>query len=281
VETVPLSIALVAGGLAVLNPCGFPLLPAFLSLYVGTDEHALPRAPNRVLQGAAVGMAVAAGFLALFAAVSLPIVYGARVLADAVPWVGVGLGVALVLLGAATFAGRHVGLAAGARPRDTTRRGLAAAAGFGVAYGVASLGCTLPIFLALIGAAVGARGLSVFAAYAAGMTVVLTALAVAAALAKEGLARSLRGLLPYMSRIGGIVLIAAGAYLSYYWLRLELGPQATLADDPVVGLVTRYSARLEVWAGELGATGIAVAAAALAAAVAAALWRARTGARSG
>jgi hypothetical protein len=30
-NAVPVSVALVAGGLAVVNPCGFPLLPAFLA----------------------------------------------------------------------------------------------------------------------------------------------------------------------------------------------------------------------------------------------------------
>src|SRR5438876_8125830 len=43
-NAVPASVALVAGGLAVINPCGFPLLPAFLSFYLGADEHELPRA---------------------------------------------------------------------------------------------------------------------------------------------------------------------------------------------------------------------------------------------
>ena len=47
--TVPISIALVAGGLAVINPCGFPLLPAFLSFYLGADEWRLPSAPTRVV----------------------------------------------------------------------------------------------------------------------------------------------------------------------------------------------------------------------------------------
>jgi cytochrome c biogenesis protein CcdA len=32
---VPLGLALVAGGLSTLNPCGFALLPALLSFYVG------------------------------------------------------------------------------------------------------------------------------------------------------------------------------------------------------------------------------------------------------
>jgi len=38
----PLALALVAGALASVNPCGFPLLPAFLSFYVGADENVLP-----------------------------------------------------------------------------------------------------------------------------------------------------------------------------------------------------------------------------------------------
>ena len=71
-NAVPVSVALVAGGLAVVNPCGFPLLPAFLSFYLGADEHELPRAPTRILQGLLVGVLVSAGFLGLFALASLP-----------------------------------------------------------------------------------------------------------------------------------------------------------------------------------------------------------------
>ena len=41
-QTVPISIALVAGGLAVINPCGFPLLRAFLSYYLGDQARARP-----------------------------------------------------------------------------------------------------------------------------------------------------------------------------------------------------------------------------------------------
>src|SRR5436190_19611629 len=86
--TVPISIALVAGGLAVINPCGFPLLPAFLSYYLGADEQNLPRAPTRLLQGLAVGALVSIGFLGFFAAVGVPISYGAAAIARTVPWVG-------------------------------------------------------------------------------------------------------------------------------------------------------------------------------------------------
>ena len=79
--TVPISIALVAGGLAVINPCGFPLLPAFLSYYLGADERRLPAAPTGVLQGQLVGGLVTVGFLGFFALVGLPVSYGVAAIA--------------------------------------------------------------------------------------------------------------------------------------------------------------------------------------------------------
>src|SRR5262249_19792769 len=86
ISSVPISIALVAGGLAVINPCGFPLLPAFLSYYLGAEEQRLPRASTRALQGLLVGALVALGFLGFFALVGLPVSYGVGAIARAVPW---------------------------------------------------------------------------------------------------------------------------------------------------------------------------------------------------
>nr|MBA2599469.1 hypothetical protein [Actinomycetota bacterium] len=72
----PLALALVAGALASVNPCGFPLLPAFLSFYVGAEEESFARAPARAAQGLLVGLFVSAGFLSVFALVGIPIAYG-------------------------------------------------------------------------------------------------------------------------------------------------------------------------------------------------------------
>lgn len=276
-ETVPFSVALVAGGLAVLNPCGFPFLPAFLSFYVGADERSLPRAPNRILQGFGVGAAVAAGFLGLFALIALPITYGARLVADLIPWLGVALGASLAAVGLVAASGRHLSLRMPVRIHARRERRAGAMVAFGAGYGLASLGCTLPVFLALIGASLGTGGpagsLAVLGAYGAGMTVVLIGLAITAALVRTGLAQILKRLLPHMSRIAGGLLVVAGGYLTYYWLRLELGPSATLADDPIVGLVTRYTARLESLARGEGIAILAVAAAAVAVAAAAGIWQ--------
>jgi cytochrome c biogenesis protein CcdA len=252
VQGVPVSLALVAGALATLNPCGFPLLPAFLSFYVGAGEERMPTR-SRVLQGLATGLVVTAGFLGVFVVVGLPVAYGAGRVADALPWAGIVLGGLLVAVGIMTLAGRVPRLPVRWGVRTGGSRGTGPMLLFGLGYGVASLACTLPVFLAVVGsAASGASTALVFAAYGAGMAVVVTALALAAAFLREGLARGLRRVLPHMSRIAGLLLVAAGGYLAYYWYRIGFGPAADLADDPVVTFVSRFTARVTSSSGGRG-----------------------------
>jgi len=259
IGTVPVSIALVAGGLAVVNPCGFPLLPAFLSFYLGADEQQLPRAPTRVLQGLLVGALVAVGFIGVFALVSLPVTFGVALVARAVPWAGIVTGAALALAGLVAVGGRAIALPVHVRIPIRRERRLGAMLFFGVGYGAASLGCTLPLFLVLVGASVGAGKLTVFTAYAAGTAIVLMALSVLVALAREGVARAVRPALPYTSRIAGALLVVAGGYLVYYWARIRFGDTATVADDPIVSFGVRFSGRVRNFAAGQGATVVAAA----------------------
>jgi len=266
-NTVPISVALVAGGLAVVNPCGFPLLPAFLSFYLGADEERLPRAPTRVLQGLIVGGLVALGFVGLFALVGLPVSFGVGLVARAVPWAGLATGALLALAGLATLAGRRIAPPFHLHVAVRKERRLGAMLLFGVGYGAASLGCTLPLFLTLIAAGSGPDKLTAFLAYAAGTTVVLMALAVLVALAREGVVRALRPALPYVSTISGALLVVAGAYLFYYWARLRFGDTATVADDPVVSFAIRFTGHVRTFADGRGSTLVAVAAAVVLAAL--------------
>jgi cytochrome c-type biogenesis protein len=276
ISSVPISIALVAGGLAVVNPCGFPLLPAFLSYYLGAEEQRLPRASTRVLQGLLVGALVTLGFLGFFALVGLPISYGVDAIARAVPWAGLATGAALALAGLLTLFGRHLRLPTHLRVQPRRERRVGAMLLFGVGYGAASLGCTLPLFLTLVGASLSGGGkLSTFLAYGAGMAVVLMALSVLVALAREGAARAVRPLLPHMRRIAGLLLLASGGYLFYYWARLRFGDTATVADDPIVSFGVRFSGRARSFADGNGSLILIGAAAIVAVALVASLWQRR------
>ena len=259
-----------------MNPCGFPLLPAFLSYYLGADERRLPAAPTRVMQGLLVGALVTVGFLGFFALVGLPVSYGVGAIARAVPWAGLATGVALALAGVLVLRGRHLRLPAHLHVQPRRERRLGAMLLFGVGYGAASLGCTLPLFLTLVGASLSDGGkLTTFLAYGTGMGVVLMALSVLIALAREGAARAVRPLLAYMNRIAGLLLLASGGYLFYYWARLHFGDTATVADDPIVSFGVRFSGQARNFADLNGSLILVVAGAIVALALLAGLWQRR------
>ena len=252
----PLALALVAGALASVNPCGFPLLPAFLSFYVGAEEESLPRAPARAAQGLLVGLLVSGGFLGVFALVGIPIAYGVTQLTSAIPWAGLAIGASMVLVAGAGLAGRAMYLAPRRALVVERRRRPRTMLWFGAAYAVCSLGCTLPIFVALVGASLATssvlEGAIVFVAYGFGMATMLVALSLGAALARDGLAKRLRRLLPYMQRIASGLLLVAGAYLTYYWARVIWAPPSSLGGDPLVGAMTRFATLVQRAAGSSG-----------------------------
>lgn len=246
----PIALAFVAGAVSVINPCGFALLPAFLAFYVGVDEDdGQEGAPSSLV----VGLSVAAGFISVIAAIGVPIMIGARQLTAAIPWAGLVIGVGLTGVGVVSLAGKHIGV--GIRRDATVRRARTARAAFmfGGAYAIASLGCTLPVLLALLASTLATAGLGggigVLAAYGAGNIVVVTALALGAGALRHGLARRIRSLVPFMERFGGVLLTIAGAYLSYYWGRVAFSSAATLADDPIVSMVQRWTGSVERLAG--------------------------------
>ena len=87
---------------------------------------------------------------------------------------------------------------------------------------MASLSCTLPIFLVVVGSALAAGGVIgtfvPFLAYALGMGAVLAGVALATALFKAAVVRWLAATTRYVERGGALLLIAAGVYLVYYQL---------------------------------------------------------------
>ncbi len=76
-----------------------------------------------------------------------------------------------------------------------------------MSYALVSLSCTIPLFIAVVSttftSANFVSGLATFVAYALGMGVVLVALTVALALARQSLVRSVRRVLPYVYQVSG------------------------------------------------------------------------------
>ena len=100
---------------ATVNPCGFALLPAYLSFFLGIED---PSADARasVPRALAVGAAVTVGFVAVFGAVGALVSHASSAIEEWLPYVDMVLGVALIGLGVAMLRGFQLTLALRAPP---------------------------------------------------------------------------------------------------------------------------------------------------------------------
>jgi cytochrome c biogenesis protein CcdA len=276
----PLALALTAGTVAAFNPCGFALLPAYIAFVVGGGngrfaaagrdgrlpaedrggrtpvaerDDRLPEEGGGGRRGAlrragVLSVAMTAGFVTVFGLFGLVVTPLAVSVGAYLPWATIVIGAALVGLGGWSLLGGEPRLAL---PRLATGRVTASAAslyGYGLSYAVASLSCTIGPFLAVTSASLAAGGvlgsLAAFLVYALGMGLVVALLSGTAALARTAAVARLRGLLPYVPRISGALLVLSGLYVAYYgWYELRVFSGGE-ADDPVVGWVTAVSGRV-------------------------------------
>jgi len=224
----PFGYSFGAGMVSTVNPCGFSLLPAYLSLYLGNRDDGIASGHFILRGGKAllIGTAVTLGFTVLFLFFGMILWAGGYILMQYLPWLGLFVGAVLAFLGLFLMTGKSIYTALPARLASLIgtpeSQGFNTYFLFGIGYGMASLGCTLPIFLVVVGSAIKSQGFSnglfQFFSYSMGMGAVLTSLALSLAFFKEGLATYLRRLLPHMGRIAGVLLLISGSYQIYYWL---------------------------------------------------------------
>lgn len=269
----PFALAFTAGLVATVNPCGFAMLPAYMSWFLGLSDEPGPRdGATAVRRALAIGAVVSGGFLLVFGVVGLLVTLGLRVVIDLVPIAALVIGVLVAVLGVAMLLGFQPAIRLPSIGRARTGRRYSAVFSFGVAYAIASLSCTLPIFLAVVAGSVSRTnvlsGLLLFLVYGVGMSLVLVVVTLTLALGRQGLVRWMRQSSRSIGRVSGAILLVAGSYIVWFW--------ATNLDDPLgasgpVVTVELWSSRVTqligdrpmLWGGVLGAITLVAVAAAL------------------
>ncbi len=243
--------AFTAGLVATVNPCGFAMLPAYLGYFLGQDER--PGRVSAVGRALRTGAVVSSGFLVVFGIAGAVIVAGVRSLTSILPWVALVVGGGLIVLGIAVLRGFSLTIRL---PSPRVRRDRAAGSlfAFGVSYAVASLSCTLPIFLSLVATTFTQtsvlQGFAAFVAYGLGMSLVLIGITVAIALGKDAVVRRLRGAGRHLPRISASVLILAGAFIVWYWTTILRWGAGALSDNALVRFIDGLSAGLTTSVGD-------------------------------
>ena len=226
----PLGIAFAAGMAATVNPCGFPMLPAYLGLYMGARDADGPQGGpiQRLAKALLVTGVVTSGFVLLFGIAGLVIGAGARSIIQLIPWLGLSIGVLVAVAGSWLLGGGELYTALAGRAAshigDPGRVGIRGYFLFGLSYATASLGCTLPIFLAVVVSTQAVSGTVVavgqFLLYAMGMGLVILVLTVGMTVFKGAVVGALRKAMPYIQPLSAALMIVAGSYIVYYWLTL-------------------------------------------------------------
>ena len=222
---VPIVFAFLAGQAAAFNPCGAAMFPAYVGYQLGTVES--ERSPVRAaFNGLSLGLAATAGFVVVFGAVGLVLAAGGKVVGQFLPFVGLGVGIAIAGTGLwLLLARRKIAFMAASRVNLGQGKGLRNVFLFGIAYAIASLSCALPLFLVAVGIVVGqtlsaGSGLEIVAGsviYGLGMGVVMVSASLGIVFFKEAISRWIRAVMLYVEPIGKLAMVGAGGYLIYYW----------------------------------------------------------------
>jgi cytochrome c-type biogenesis protein len=231
--------AFAAGMVATVNPCGFAMLPAYLGFIL--DDRGTSRR-----SALTVGTAVSAGFVAVFVFSGLLIASGLRAIVNWIPWMALLVGAGLIAAGIATLRGKYLFTRLPGVKRTTGDRSLKSLVGFGASFGIASLSCTLPIFLSLIAGTVATASLTesllVFTAYGLGMSLVVIVLTMVVAAGRDRLVAKIRPLSARLSTISGWVMIVAGVFILWYWITVLSGGASDLGSNPVVRAIEEFTA---------------------------------------
>ncbi len=253
------------GIVAAFNPCGFAMLPVYVSFFLGKNTDSETSTSRNLFRALKVSTSLTLGFIFVFGGFGLltsSLLSQGSVL-EYTPYVTFGLGFLLIPLGIAMLRGFELKLSIPRLERGGDSGEVVSMFLFGVSYAVVSLGCTIGLFLGVVTNAFTksgyVEGVSVFLAYGIGMGAVITTLTVGLAAARTSIATNMRKLLAWINPISGVLLALSGAYLIIYgWWEIQV-LRGNFATNRFVDFFTTMQTEVNIWIGQTGATRLGVA----------------------
>ena len=232
-----------SGLLAAVNPCGFVLLPTYLMYFLGVSGR--PGTQRATVRRALlVSAALSAGFMTVFVIVGGISRLFTNWLNQNAKYVGLLIGLALVILGIAMLFGYRLPFSTPKLETGKRDQTIASMYVFGLAYAIASIGCTIGPFSATVLGTIDTdgffQGIVAIVLYGVAMSLLITTLTVTLALAQGGLLKSLRSGMKYVETASAIVMIVSGLYLSWYWFN-DIRDKY---DDNLTGRVLNWQERI-------------------------------------
>lgn len=198
-----------AGIFSLVSPCGYVLLPGYISYYLGSELSF-----GKAVSG---GLACTIGLITVFAIMGALASSLGTLLPQLIPLLEMIAGAMVIFMGIIILIGLRLPYLS-IPTRISKRKGVIGLYLFGVAYGLAGVGCSAPIFLSVVFYAMAkglAYGTSTFIAYAVGMGLPLILTSILLAEAKEFIIKRIASATPWLQKVSGLLLIIVGIYLFY------------------------------------------------------------------
>ena len=210
----------ILGVLAAVNPCGFVLLPTYLIFFLGVREETELTASERIRRALVVSSGISIGFLAIFFVIGVISRLFTQWIELNAKYASLAIGIILVIGGARMLTGWTPKFAIPQLSGVQTKT-FRATVIYGVAYAVASIGCTIGFLTTAVFGSIALHGFvsGVFSIllYGLGMAMLVTALTVSLAFAKTGIVTIIKNHLHIIQRLGAIFVTLTGIYLVVYW----------------------------------------------------------------
>ena len=210
----------ILGVLAAVNPCGFVLLPTYLIFFLGVREETDLTASERIRRALVVSSGISIGFLAIFFVIGVISRLFTQWIELNAKYASLAIGIILVIGGARMLTGWTPKFATPQLSGVQTKT-FRATVIYGVAYAVASIGCTIGFLTTAVFGSIALHGFvsGVFSIllYGLGMAMLVTALTVSLAFAKTGIVTIIKNHLHIIQRLGAIFVTLTGIYLVVYW----------------------------------------------------------------
>ena len=219
-----LVFAFLCGAAAVVNPCGFVMLPIYFTYQI--DSQGLNQSITllyRTFKILVFGVTVSAGFSLVAAVAGMVFSLGGKWLTSTIPFLGLIVAISLLILGGLLLLGKiRLTISSASRVFIKPKRNLINAFLFGIAFSINSLSCILPVFLAVIGIGMPNSNISdllvYFFSYVIGITTVFIIFSLMVVALRATLARFLTKKIIQLTQFNSLFMIGAGVYLIYYWI---------------------------------------------------------------
>jgi cytochrome c biogenesis protein CcdA len=168
-----------------------------------------------------VSLSVSAGFMSVFIIIGTISKWATKWFMQKAPYVSLVIGVLLIVLGVAMLFGYRLPFTTPKLDISQRDRSVRSMFVFGIAYAIASIGCTIGPFIGVVLGGVTtsgvATGIAAIGLYGLGMALLVSGLTVTLALANTAVLRVLRKGMQWFEYIAGVFVLLTGLYLTWYW----------------------------------------------------------------